>query len=121
MPSSLSSVDLGLALAMGDGILFFVLGLPLYRGWVPPNGTYGFRVRATREDPELWRWVNRRAGARLMITGAASAASGWVAWGLGWTTWLVSTVVLLLGCAWMVITGFVEIRRATKNPRPPES
>ena len=58
-----------------SGTLVIVLGVPLIRGRVRPNPWYGFRVRRTLEDPEVWYPANRYA-ARWLI-GAAAAA--WMA------------------------------------------
>ena len=38
-------------------------------GKIGPNGLYGFRVRATMENPKLWYAVNQYAGIRLLVTG----------------------------------------------------
>ena len=52
------------------GTLLAGLSIPLIAGIVPPNGWYGFRVRKTLSDPEIWYAVNRRSGIGLLVTSA---------------------------------------------------
>jgi hypothetical protein len=59
-------------------ILFFVGGailigisIPLIRGRLEPNHWYGFRVRRTLEDPELWYPVNSCFGWWVSGVGTA--------------------------------------------------
>jgi repressor LexA len=35
-------------------VLLMLLSLPLLWGRIPPNGLYGFRVRATLDNPDIW-------------------------------------------------------------------
>lgn len=46
-----------------------VLALPLILGRIPPNTWYGFRIRLTLDDSEIWYPANRRAGWLLLIVG----------------------------------------------------
>jgi hypothetical protein len=43
-----------LILNVASGALLMALSLPLLWGKIPPNGLYGFRVRATLENPSIW-------------------------------------------------------------------
>jgi hypothetical protein len=52
-----------------SGAILTALSLPLIVGKIGPNGLYGFRVKATMENPKLWYAVNKFAGVRLLITG----------------------------------------------------
>lgn len=62
------------------GGLLVVLGLPLYFGKVPPNQVYGFRTRATLENPQKWFAVNRVCGGWMVLVGTAVAGvATWVA------------------------------------------
>lgn len=54
---------------VASGVLLILLSLPLLWGKVPPNGLYGFRVRATLEDPAIWYAANRYAANRLLWSG----------------------------------------------------
>jgi SdpI/YfhL protein family len=55
---------------VGSGLLLILVSLPLLWGKIPPNPIYGFRVRATLEDPAIWYLANKFAAKRLIRTGA---------------------------------------------------
>jgi uncharacterized membrane protein len=74
----LNHLDLLTLYLIGSGLLA-ALGLPLQRGWVPPNRWYGFRTKRTLSDREIWYAVNRVTGFWLLATGAATAASATIA------------------------------------------
>jgi len=59
-----------LILHVTTGFLLILLSLPLLWGKVPPNGLYGFRVRATLENPVIWYAANRYAAKWLLWSGA---------------------------------------------------
>ena len=52
-----------------SGLLLCGLAMPLMAGKIGPNGLYGFRVKATMENPQLWYAVNKYAGRRLLAAG----------------------------------------------------
>ena len=54
------------------GLLMIVLAIPLIRGKVPPNSWYGFRIRLTLEDPEIWYPANRHGGWLLLVVAMVS-------------------------------------------------
>ncbi len=54
---------------VGLGILSILIALPLIDEKVKPNPFYGFRVRATLENPKVWYAVNRYFGQRLLFVG----------------------------------------------------
>ena len=58
-----------LFLNVGSGILLILISIPLYLQKVSPNGFYGFRVRRTLENPELWYPVNRYSAGWTMLCG----------------------------------------------------
>jgi len=58
-----------LFLNVGSGILLTLISIPLYLQKVPPNGFYGFRIRKTRENPEVWYPVNRYSAGWTMLCG----------------------------------------------------
>ena len=58
-----------MVLYVASGLLLTALSIPLIAGKIGPNGLYGFRVKATLENPGLWYTVNKYAGVRLLITG----------------------------------------------------
>jgi hypothetical protein len=59
------------ALFAGVAALLGALSVPLVRGRVPPNATYGLRVRATLADEAVWYAANAQAGRDgLAVAGA---------------------------------------------------
>ena len=61
-----------LALYVGAGLLLIGLSVPLIRHKVRPNGWYGFRVRQTPADPEVWYAANAYAGKHLLGVGVVT-------------------------------------------------
>jgi hypothetical protein len=59
-----------LVLYLASGVLLMLLSLPLLWGKVPPYGLYGFRVRATLDNPDIWYPANKYAAKRLLWSGA---------------------------------------------------
>jgi uncharacterized membrane protein len=51
------------------GILLILLSIPRLLEKVKPNPVYGFRVRATLDDPGTWYAVNKYFGRRLLVVG----------------------------------------------------
>ena len=56
------------------GLLLAGLSIPLIQRRIPPNGLYGFRVKATLENTELWYAVNAYSGKWLLAAGLCTAA-----------------------------------------------
>ena len=63
------------SLYLAGSALLLLMGLPLERGWVPPNRWYGFRTARTLSHPKFWYKVNRVTGFWLMATGLATATT----------------------------------------------
>ena len=61
-----------LAFYVGAGLLLIGLSVPLIRRKVRPNGWYGFRVRQTPADPEVWYAANAYAGKHLLGVGVVT-------------------------------------------------
>jgi hypothetical protein len=55
--------------SLAIGILSILIALPLLYEKIRPNSFYGFRIRATLEDPALWYAVNKHFARRLLVTG----------------------------------------------------
>ena len=87
-------------LYLGLGVLMAFLGMPLWRGLVPPNRWYGLRMPSTLGSPSAWYAANARFGRLLTIVGAATIAAATVALAAEWTT---MATVITLGA--VVITG----------------
>jgi uncharacterized membrane protein len=47
-------------------ILFVIFSIPLILKKVPPNNAYGFRLKKTFSDKEIWYKANRYGGAALL-------------------------------------------------------
>jgi hypothetical protein len=56
-----------LFLFVASGLVLAAVCVPLILGKIPPNGLYGFRVRKTMENPEIWYPVNKYGGQRLLV------------------------------------------------------
>ena len=58
----------------GGGLLA-ILSIFLILKMIPPNGLYGFRIKKTMENPELWYPVNAYSGKWLLATGLCEILS----------------------------------------------
>lgn len=56
------------------GLLFTGMSVPLVRGEVPLNQTYGYRTRESMRDNQTWYAVNRYSGQTLLAAGLVLAA-----------------------------------------------
>ena len=64
-----------LVIFLVSGGLLVGLSVPLMRGWVGPNAIYGFRVRRTLENREIWFAANRYAARWMAGAGVALIAT----------------------------------------------
>jgi hypothetical protein len=92
-----------LGLYVGSGLLLSALSIPLILRHIPPNGLYGFRVKATLENPDLWYTVNVYSGWRLLAAGLSTVVA---AVGLTFVPGL-TVDGYALGC--LAVTGIVLI------------
>lgn len=58
-----------------QGLLFIILGLPLWLKKVPPNGLYGYRTSFTLSDERVWYLVNQRCGRNFFFGGIVILAA----------------------------------------------
>jgi hypothetical protein len=58
-----------LVMYVGMGLLLSALAIPLMLRKVGPNPIYGFRVKQTHEDPDVWYEVNAVAGKGMLVDG----------------------------------------------------
>ena len=65
-------MPLFLMMFLALGAIFIGISIPLIKRKVPPNGWYGFRVRRTLDDPNVWYPVNAYAAWRLLWVGVAT-------------------------------------------------
>jgi len=54
---------------ISGGLLLILLAIPLILRKIPPNSMYGFRVKWTLEDPELWYSMNAYTSKWLVFVG----------------------------------------------------
>lgn len=63
---------------VGMGSLLTLIALPLYFQKIPPNGLYGFRVRKTMANKDIWYAVNKYSSRWLIATGLVTVLSALV-------------------------------------------
>ena len=51
------------------GILEIIMGIPLYLEKIKPNQLYGFRVKKTLSNKDIWYKSNKYTGKDLIIAG----------------------------------------------------
>ena len=64
-----------LGMFIGTGLLLSVISVPMVMKKIKPNGLYGFRVRKTMENPDVWYAVNCYSGKWLLATGLVIVAA----------------------------------------------
>ena len=108
-----------LVLFVAAGLLLTGLSVPLIFRKIPPNPWYGFRVRATLENEEVWYPANGYAGKRLFWVGIGTVVSALVMFllpirNIGVYASAVGGIVML-GLAVAVIQSFLYLR--TLSPK----
>lgn len=104
-----------LILHVASGVLLMALSLPLLWEKVPPNGLYGFRVKATLENPQIWYAANKFAAKRMLAAGAVFVAAAVILYfipGIGVDTYAIGCLVLF---AVPFIIGLVQSLRYVKS------
>ena len=71
----MSDIQLLLVVYVASGLLLAALAVPMILGRVTPNWAYGFRVRKTLDNPEIWYKANRYAGRWLLASGVITVVS----------------------------------------------
>lgn len=59
----------------GMGLVLAVLSVPMIARKIKPNPWYGFRVKQTLENPEVWYKVNAYTGKYLLGVGIGITAA----------------------------------------------
>jgi hypothetical protein len=62
-------MELMVGMYVGTGLLLCILSIPMILKIVKPNGLYGFRVKKTLENPDIWYTANCYSGKWLLATG----------------------------------------------------
>ncbi len=104
-----------LILHVASGVLLMALSLPLLWEKVPPNGLYGFRVKATLENPRIWYAANKFAAKRLLVAGAVFVVAAVILYfipGVGVDTYSLGCLFLF---AVPFIIGLVQSIRYVKS------
>src|SRR5512137_1741345 len=104
-----------LILYLATGVLLMALSLPLLWGKVPPNGVYGFRVKATLENPRIWYAANKYAAKRMLVAGAVFVVAAVILYfipGVGVDTYSLGCLFLF---AVPFIIGLVQSVRYVKS------
>jgi uncharacterized membrane protein len=106
---------------IGSGLLLILVSLPLLWGKIPPNPLYGFRVRATLENPAIWYPANRFAAKRLIWTGTLVIMAALLLYaipGLSLDGYALGCLaVLLLALAFTMVQCFGYLRTLTHSGR----
>ena len=107
-----------LILYVGSGLLLSAIAVPLIQRRIPPNPWYGFRVRQTLENREVWYAANAHAGVRLFWAGVAiiiASAALYVVPGLsedvyawGCTGVMAAALFVGLGSSWRYLQRVLQ-------------
>lgn len=104
----MTDVQTLLLLYVASGLLLIAAAIPMIRGRVRPNWIYGFKVRKTVENPEIWYPANAYAGKWLLGCGVLTVAAAIAFYFIPDITvdgyaWLCAAVILggLAVAAWM--------------------
>jgi len=95
------------------GLLFIGLSIPMIRGKVLPNKWYGFRVKETLENPDIWYPANAYAGKLLCATGIIMVVAAVICAfipGITDDAYALTVTVIMLGS--LFITLFFSMRYA---------
>jgi hypothetical protein len=110
-----------LFLYVATGLLLILVSLPLLWGKVPPNPLYGFRVRATLENPTIWYPANKFAAKRLIWTGVVVVAAAFILYaipGLSLDGYALACLgVLIVALATALLQCFRYLRTLTRSDR----
>ncbi len=104
-------VYFGSLLSLFFGVLFIAIGLPLKYRKIKRNNLYGFKVKYTLEDDEIWYEVNELLGRHMFLQGLAMLILGVVSLFLarGETpqvvVMVVAFVILIAGVSYSLVKG----------------
>lgn len=86
-----------------SGLLLAALSIPMIMGKIPPNGLYGFRVKKTMDNPEIWYTVNVYSGKWLLAASLVQALAAVVAFYIPGITLDIYAYIVL--AVWVVVFG----------------
>ena len=100
-------------------MLLALLGIPLGLGLIKPNPWYGFRIKATRENPDLWYPVNEMFGHLQFIVGFATFLSSYLLYrvpGLTVETYALDVLgIFLMFCIPAIYMTYRFLKRLKKK------
>ena len=101
------------------GLLLIGLSIPLILRKVPPNVWYGFRIRLTLDNPDIWYPVNAWGGRRMLVAGLATVAAALVGLLipehlLAWYS-LALAVLLIVGVLLILVFGIRYAKSLTSQ------
>jgi hypothetical protein len=100
-----------------SGLGLIGLSIPLIQRRVKPNYWYGFRVKQTLENPQVWYDVNAYFGQRLLISGLITVGAAIVLYFIpGLTIDGYALAMLFFGVAPVTI-GIAQSVRYLKRPK----
>ncbi len=104
---------------IGSGLLLILVSLPLLWEKVPPNPLYGFRVRATLENPAIWYPASKFAAKRLIWTGAVVAVAALTLYsipGLSLDAYALGCLaVLMVALTFTLVQSLRHLRTLTRS------
>lgn len=103
-----------LILFVVSGLLLIGVAIPLILEKIAPNPLYGFRVRATLDNPDVWYPANKYSGWTLLVAGVLTIVAAVVLYfipGLGDTEYTTAlTVIMLAALFGSAIASFWYLR-----------
>ncbi|HAW95183.1 MAG TPA: hypothetical protein DCX60_02805 [Phycisphaerales bacterium] len=109
-----------IAVFIGSALLILLLGIPMARGKVPPNGLYGVRLPVTMNNRAAWDAANEHFGWWMIVSGLLSLGAFFLGSFLGWGVDSIATVyviVMMLPLAFGAITSIMAAYRAESESK----
>jgi uncharacterized membrane protein len=104
---------------VGTGLMLILIAIPLIERRIKPNPFYGFRVRATLENPDLWYDVNAHVGRRLLIGGFITCLSALLLFLIPDLRPEIYALVCSVISVFAISLGLMQTARYLKHRTPP--
>lgn len=114
-----------LLIVAGSGVVFIIIGIPLWKRKVKPNSLYGFRIQPALDHEDIWYEVNAATGKQGVYLGIFCVVLGIVAMFLPLDRPLLVKLlfgwmgILFLGIIWLVLTGLSIAKRMLEEKGEP--
>lgn len=103
------------------GILMMALSIPLILQKIGPNPIYGFRVKQTLENPEIWYLANTYSAVRLLILGGVITTTAILFYCLPGMTLLMYSIMIGviagIGLTIVVVQSFIYLHKIQTKHR----